>query len=65
MSEPKKHRAISEIEQDYANLCAKAGSIQYQIHVAERDLGLLNEQLKDLNLEAAATKTAEKEASNA
>jgi hypothetical protein len=45
---------MKEVEQDYGNLIAKAGQLQYQIKIAKDDLDVLNEQLKELNFEAAA-----------
>lgn len=57
---PKEHRKTSEITQDYANQISKAGQLQYQIHVLTQDLGLVNDVLRDLNLEFAASQEAEK-----
>lgn len=53
-------RTLAEVSQEYSNLCAKAGNIQYQIQVFGDDLKLVNEQLKDLNFEAAKLKSEEK-----
>lgn len=57
-------RTLAQVSQEYSNLCAKAGNIQYQIQVFGEDLKLVNEQLKDLNFEAtklkSETKTEEK-----
>lgn len=57
MSEQKK-RTVEEIRNEYGQLCAKAGHVQYNIRVLESDLNLVNEQLKALNLEAAAASVA-------
>lgn len=57
MSSPK--RSIPEIQQEYQNLCLKAGHVQYQIYTHTSDLELVNAQLRDLNLEAAAVKAEE------
>ncbi len=55
MSESNKsHRSIEEIQKDYQNLCLKAGHVQYQVVTLKKDLEMMNEQLRDLNLEAAA-----------
>lgn len=62
MSEPKKQRTIQEIQEQYQGLCLRAGHLQYQIHAHEIDLRLVNDQLRDLNLEAASVKAAEEEA---
>ncbi len=51
---PKPSRSIEEIQQDFNVQCARAGHLQYQMYVHEKDLSILNEQLRSLNLEAAA-----------
>lgn len=61
MSEIKK-RSIEEIQQQYQGLCLRAGHLQYQIHAHELDLEQVNNALRDLNLEAAASKAEEKAA---
>lgn len=58
MSEQKK-RELSEIQQDYQNLCTKAGHVNYQIVTLKKDLALINDSLQNLNQEAAALKAAE------
>ncbi len=55
-------RSISEISSAYQSLCVKAGHIQYQVFTLTNDLKLLNQELRDLNLEAAAAQKAEAEA---
>lgn len=52
-------RAVSEIQNEYQNLCTKAGHINYQIFVLSNDLGLVQETLRDLNMEAMAAQKAE------
>ncbi len=54
-------RTVTEIHQDYSNLCVKAGHLQYSLYALQIDLDLVNEQLKDLNLEGAAAQKAEAE----
>ena len=54
-----KNRSMQEIQQDYANLCVKAGQLQYQIYTFEKDLADVNKELRDLNIEAATTKAKE------
>lgn len=56
MSEEKKERTFDNIQQEFAALCARAGHLQYQIYTFETDLTLINKQVRDLNLEAAALK---------
>lgn len=58
MSENKK-RSIPEIQSEYQNLCLKAGHLQYQVYTFSRDLEMVNQELRDLNLEAAAVKAVE------
>lgn len=58
MSEVNK-RTLDEVRQEYSNLCAKAGHVQYQIAVLGDDLKLINDQIKELNLEAAKIQATE------
>jgi hypothetical protein len=51
MSEKK--RTLDEIKQEYANICSKAGNINYQISCMKDDLNLLHEQMRELNQEGA------------
>lgn len=55
-------RTVSEIQQSYTDLCVKAGHLNYSIFALKIDLALVNEQLKDLNLEGAAAQKAEQDA---
>ncbi len=60
MSEEKKPaRSTQEIQQEYQNLAFKAGNLQYAIVSQEKDLALLNEQLRNLNFEFVSARTAE------
>lgn len=54
MNEEKKSRSLEEIQQEYQNLCLKAGHLQYQISAISKDLELVNGQLREINFEAAA-----------
>lgn len=56
----KEPRKMPEIQAEYGNLVQKAGQIQYQVHVLNKDLEMLNSALRDLNMEAAASQEAEK-----
>ena len=60
MSEVK--RTVAEIQQDYQGLAMKAGHTQYQIYTLERDLELMNQTLRDLNIEASKIQQEEKSA---
>lgn len=62
MSEEKKPRTIADIQAEYQNLCTKAGHLQYQIHALDLDLKVVNDALRDLNLEASSLQKANDEA---
>lgn len=46
-------RNRQECQNEYAQLCAKAGNIQYQMYALQRDLEALNGAMVALNQEAA------------
>lgn len=60
-------RTIEDVKTEYAQLCQKAGHLQYQVSVFAKDLELVNGTLRELNLEAAKIQreTDEKEKANA
>lgn len=51
--EAKKERTLEDVQREYNSLCAKAGHLQYTLVTVGADLKLVNEQLRELNLEAA------------
>lgn len=55
-------RTVPEIQQQYKNLCLKAGHLQYQVYTLGKDLEFVNKELRDLNLEAASLKADEDKA---
>jgi hypothetical protein len=57
--ETKNPRTFLDIQQEFTNVCTKAGHLQYQITAHQNDLDLLNKQMRDLNLEAAAVSAQE------
>lgn len=59
MSDNKPNRSVDEIQNEYARLCTRAGHMQYQLVTIQKDLDLLNGTLRDLNIEASASKAAE------
>lgn len=59
--ETKVHRKFEEIQVDYQGLCTKAGHTQYQIYTLQKELSMMNDSLRDLNIEAAEAKKAEDE----
>jgi len=48
-----KERTVEVVHQEYSQLCARAGHLQYQVAVLSKDLEVVNEQLRELNFEAA------------
>lgn len=61
MPDVKKHRPIDEISKDYGQLVYKAGDLQYKVSIFSEELDLVNKEIKELNLEAAAAQRAESE----
>lgn len=51
-------RSTEQLSAEYGKLCQQAGHLNYQIHAISKDLELVNEQLRELNLEAAANQQA-------
>lgn len=51
---PPMPRELSQIEEDYGRLVSQSGQAQYQVFVYTEDLKRINEQLRNLNYEAAA-----------
>lgn len=60
MAEEKPKRTVAEIQQEYGQLCTRAGHVQYQLHAHSKDLELINQTLRDLNFEAASAQADEK-----
>lgn len=61
MSEINTDRTLETIQKEYGDMCFKAGSFQYQIVTLQKDLDILNGQIRDLNFEAAAVIAKSKE----
>ncbi len=53
-------RDLDKIQQDYVNLCTKVGDMQYKVHCIQADIAVVNRQLRELNLEAAASSEAKR-----
>lgn len=51
-------RPLEQVQQDYASLCAKVGDMQYRRDSLDKDIALVNKQLRDLNFEAIASAQA-------
>lgn len=56
---PSLARTIEDIQKEYSVLAARSGQLQYQVFTLKKDLELLNNQMRDLNFEAAAIKGKE------
>ncbi len=61
----KNARTLVEIEKEHGPKVYRSGQLQYQIFALTDELCALNEEIKDLNLEASALMKAEKEAKDA
>lgn len=55
----KVERSLQEIQQEYTGLALKAGQAQYQIVTIQKELDMLNSQMRDLNFEAAGAQVRE------
>lgn len=56
VAQEKKERTFEIVQQEFGSLCARAGHLQYQVYTFNKDLEILNGQIRDLNFEAAAMK---------
>jgi hypothetical protein len=56
-------RALDEIQKEYGELVGRAGQIQYQLFVLDKDLKTINDRILVINHEAAARKELDKKAS--
>jgi hypothetical protein len=64
MSETKNQpRSLDEIQKEYAELVGRAGQIQYQLFVLDKDLKTLNDRILVINHEAASRKELDKQVS--
>jgi len=52
-------RTLEDVKKEYGDGCVKAGHLQYQIFTLSKDLEVLNNVLRDLNLEAAKLQNEE------
>ena len=52
-------RTFETIQNEFASLCARAGYLQYQVFTFNKDLDVINDQVRSLNFEAAALKAKE------
>lgn len=57
MSEQKK-KTVSDLQQEYTQLCSKAGHLSYQIYTLKAELNAVQDTLRSINLEAAALAAA-------
>lgn len=61
----KPKRSVEEIQQEYARVCTRAGHTQYQLYTLQKDLELINNTLRDLNIEASSAPKVEEEKKDA
>lgn len=47
-------RTLQQIQQEFTALCTKAGHLEYQCATYQKDIDILQEQMRNLNFEAAA-----------
>ena len=59
---PKTPRSLDEINQDYGRLASQLGQASYQVFVFEMDIQRMNDELRELNYEAAARNALDKKA---
>lgn len=57
--EEKPSRTMDQIQQEYAANAAKLGQLSYQVYILGKDIELLNQAMRNLNLEAAELKGKE------
>jgi len=55
-------REMTAIQQEYQQLCANAGQVQYQVAIFTRELENINKRLEGVNNEAAARQQLDKAA---
>ncbi len=58
-----KEKTYQDLQMEYTALCNKAGHLQYQIYGYQKDLDLINNELRELNFKAAAVQAKEQQKS--
>lgn len=58
----KPKRTFQMCAEEFTKLCNKAGELSYQINVLKKDLEMVTNTMRDLNIEASQLKQAEDEA---
>lgn len=58
-----KEKTYQDLQMEYTALCNKAGHLQYQIFGYQKDLDLINNELRELNFKAAAVQAREQQKS--
>lgn len=61
VTKPAETRTFEQIQQEFTNVCARAGHLEYQIFTFKKDLEILNNQMRELNLAAAAVQAQAKQ----
>lgn len=63
LAQAPKEKTYQDLQQEYTALCNKAGHLQYQIFGYQKDLDLINSELRELNFKAAAVQAREQQKS--
>lgn len=53
MSNETKTRTLEEIQTEFGRLCMRAGQLQYETAIRQKDLEAINKAIQSLNVEAA------------
>lgn len=56
MSESK---SVEQITKEFSELCLRAGNLQFEIELKQKDLSMINEELKSLNFQYMEAKNAQ------
>lgn len=59
MENQKLQRSSAEIQSEYQQLCTKAGHLQYSVSQGKKDLDLINDSLRQLQVEHSLAKKRE------
>ncbi len=65
MSETKALRPVAEIQRELNNMLARAGGVQFNVTLQQRDLAKLNAEIEALNIEWSMAKSDEAKAAAA
>lgn len=52
-TEPAKEKTLSDLQQEYSNVCARIGDAEYQIFLKQEEVKLLKDTARKINQEGA------------